>query len=129
MGSRLAAHFKYILFVGEGMSLGTKDYKNTTKRLLILWLASLGVCTLCLKNSEIAFQLSTGIWSVSHLITTVLMVFYFLPLLYKLYRNAKLAQMKGIKIVVLAVLVHHCFWLFLNVICTICALIWPELLS
>lgn len=105
------------------------DYRKSTERLLILWLVSFFVGGFSWQILRIVLQISTGVLSLDHLVITLLLVFYFLPLLFKLHKTAKLAKMNAIKNLALVVIIQHFFWLFLNVIGTICGLIWPDLLN
>ncbi len=105
------------------------NYRKSTERLLLLWVLSLFVGGNCWRILCFVLQLDTGLLSLNHLITTLLVVFYSLPLLFKIVKTAKLAKMNAIKIFAICMIVHHCFWLLMNVIGTICALIWPGRLN
>lgn len=98
--------------------------KKIATRLTILWLVSFILIGLIAVIYQWSMMIKAGesqqnLFSASHLITTALVVFYFLPLLLAIRHHAKIAHMKTTRIITLLFIIHHFFWLALNIIISV----------
>lgn len=103
------------------MTMDPVKSKKIAKQLTILWLVTFLLASIItgihhwsaiIKTGES----SLGLLSAGHIIITVLVSFYFIPLLFTIRKHAKASQMKGTAVFTLLFLIHHIFWLVLNII-------------
>lgn len=98
--------------------MNTDRHRKIAKWLFIVWaityvLANIALRVVSFANNE---SVIPELFGLEHIITILLVVFWFIPLLLGIRRHSKISGMKPANIAATIFLVHHSFWAVGNII-------------